>query len=850
MKISLNWLKEYTTVNLSNEELVAKIGAQLGAVEKVEDYAAKYQGATIVKVVKCEAHNDADKLHICLIDDGGVVKDVERDENGFVRVVCGAPNVAEGQTVVWLPPGATVPATYSYSEPMVLETKEVRGVVSNGMIASAKELALGTDASGILVINDDVKPGTSLADYYQLDDIIIDIENKMFTHRPDCFGILGIAREVAGIQGLVFKSPDWYSNASYPEQCHPELDSGSMKMPDQARHYSELPLVIKNELPELVPRFMAVAMSNIKIKPSPAKLQSYLTCLGVRPVNNVVDITNYIMLLTGQPFHAYDYDKVLAMDGGAQEATLAVRYPNKDEELTLLNGKTIKPYEKAMLITTATTAIGLAGVMGGDDTEVSDTTKNILLECATFDLYSIRRTSMQHGVFTDAVTRYSKGQSPLQNASILGEAIRMLEELAEAKIASPIIDDNHSEPIQSVTTDAEFINTRLGSSLSADEIAKLLQNVEFKVELQTSNSELLITPPFWRMDIAIAEDIVEEVGRLYGYDKLPQNLPTRSLKPASKNELLELSANVRHILSAAGANEVLTYSFVHGNTLKKAGQDPEKAFALGNAISPDLQYYRLSLTPSLLEKVHPNIKAGFDNFALFEMGKVHIKDWLDDEKLPKEESRLGFVFADSNQVADKAAYYWSLNYAAHLLDSLGVNAYLIELPEKAKLATNEQQVAPFAKERSVLIVGQKNDELLGIVGEFKPQVAKQFKLSAFCAGFELDLDQVIRCTSNIHYRPLSKYPKVEQDITLQVDADLPYAKVSKSLKDAIYKLTSDSRVITVTDIYQPDDDKVHKNITFHITASSDERTLKAEEVNAWLDEAAKNLASHFSVQRV
>lgn len=834
MKVSLNLVKEFTPVNLSNDELVAKIGAQIGAVEAVTDLSAAYKGVVIVKVIKVDPHTNADKLHICLIDDGGVIEGVDRlPDGGYVQVVCGAPNVAEGQLVAWVSPGSIVPATHKYAEPMAIDSCDVRGVTSHGMLASAKELALGTDHNGIMVIDGDVQPGTSLAEYYHLNDLIIDIENKMFTHRPDCFGVLGVAREIAGIQNIQFKSPSNYLQADVPAE-----PSGTT-----------LPIVIKNELPELCPRFMAVAMSNIKIKPSPLELQSCLIRLGVRPVNNVVDTTNYIMLLTGQPLHAYDYDKVLAMDAGAQQVTIAVRYPSKDEELTLLNGKTIKPYEKAMLISTATKAIGLAGVMGGGDTEVSDTTKNILLECATFDSFSIRRTAMQHGVFTDAVTRYSKGQSPLQCPCALAHAMNVLQELANAKIASPVIDDNHSQPIPSVTTNAEFINSRLGSELSADEIAQLLRNVEFTVELQTPNSQLLITPPYWRMDIAIAEDIVEEVGRLYGYDKLPQNLPSRSLKPVKKDELLELKAGIRQILSAAGANEVLTYSFVHGNTLKKAGQDPEKAFALGNALSPDLQYYRLSLTPSLLEKVHPNIKAGFDYFALFEMGKVHIKDWLDDEKLPKEESRLAFVFAAGQ--GDGPAYYVALKYLSELV-SLGINASLINLPVKAELAINEQLAAPYAKERAALIVEKDSGELLGIIGEFKPAVAKTFKLPPFAAGFELDLSKILKFRNMVsQYQDIARYPKVEQDITLKVDAEIGFIKLAETLIDELHKITSSCQVnLRPIDIYQSEDDKAHKNVTMRISVSSYERTLKAEEVNAWLDEAAKNLASHFSVQRI
>lgn len=832
MKVSLSWVKEYTPVHLSNDKLVDKIGAQLGAIAETIDLSEAYKGIVIAKIVKVDKHINADKLHVCLVDDGGVTKGVDRfGKTNFVQVVCGAPNIKENQLVAWIPPGSIVPTTHHYSEQTVIDIREVRGVISNGMIASAKELALGSDHGGIMVIQEKVKPGTSLAEYYQLDDLVIDIENKMFTHRPDCFGILGIAREIAGIQNVVFKSPDWYLKP---------------KPPTDVKN-ATLPLKLNNKLTDLVPRFMAVAMSNVTIKPSPAKLQAYLTRLGVRPVNNVVDVSNYVMLLTGQPMHIYDYDKVLDMDLGAKEATLATRFPKKDEELLLLNGKRIKPHEQAILITSDNQSIGLAGVMGGGDTEVSDTTKNIILECAVFDLYSIRKTSMQHGVFTDAVTRYSKGQSPLQAPSVLALTIDMLEKLADAKIASPVLDDNHAEKIVPVNINADFINERLGSKLSASEIAKLLKNVEFEVKVDAN--KLTIQPPFWRMDIALPEDIVEEIGRLYGYDQLPQTLPLRDLKPTSKDAMFELKTKVRQILSAAGANEVLTYSFVHGNTLTKAGQDPELAFALGNALSPDLQFYRLSLLPSLLEKVHLNVKAGFNKFALFEMGKVHIKNWLDAERLPKEEPRLSFVLADANKNA--IAYYWALNYLRQVVENFGIDANIIQLPNKAKLAINEQMAAPFAKERSAIITERQSGTILGAVGEFKPQVAKVFKLPGFCSGFEIDLTALLECQNKVlDYRSLSKFPKVEQDITLQMNADVTYAVVGNALADAIFNLTTDCRSIEVTDVYQAPGERNHKNITFHVTAASDEKTLKAEEVNDWLDQAARALNRQISAKRI
>src|SRR6266550_3157939 len=296
MKISVEKLKQLGASELDGpiDDLVQKIGAQLGAVEEVIDLGQRYQGVLAAKVVSCTDHPNADRLHICKIDDGGRAEGVARDQDGHVQVVCGAPNVREGLTVAWLPPGTTIPSTHG-KEPFVLEAREFRGVLSNGMLASAKELGISDDHEGILEIEEDVAPGTPLAEVYKLNDHIIDVENKMFTHRPDCFGLLGIAREVNGIRQLPYTSPDWYGAGTG------NLEFGTGE---------ELALVVRNELPELVKCFVAVPMSNVSVKPSPAWLQSELMRLGMRPINNIVDLTNYYMVLTGQPLHAYDYDKV------------------------------------------------------------------------------------------------------------------------------------------------------------------------------------------------------------------------------------------------------------------------------------------------------------------------------------------------------------------------------------------------------------------------------------------------------------------------------------------------------------------------------------------------------------
>ncbi len=818
MKVLLNAVMQYVDFELpAVDKLVERIGAQLGAVDEVINLGEKYQGIVVAKVVKVEKHPDADKLHVCQVDVG---------KSGHVQVVCGAPNVREGMLAAWLPPGSVVPSTTG-KEPFVLEARELRGVMSHGMLASPKELDLGDDHDGILEVDKDAKPGDDFAKLYKLDDHIIDIENKMFTHRPDCFGVLGVAREIAGILHKPFKSPDWYI-------ADPEFPSAEGE---------ELKLTVKNEIPKLAPRFTAITMSGVEVGPSPVWLQVALTKFGQKPVNNIVDLTNFYMLVTGQPLHAYDYDKVKALGGG--EATIVIRQPKKGEKIKLLNGKEIEPRAEAIMIATDKQLIGVGGVMGGTETEVDASTRNIILECANFDMYSIRRTSMEHGLFTDAVTRFTKGQSPLQCLAVSAKTVEGIQQMAGGKVAGRLIDDKHDiKPPAPVKVNAGFINQRLGEKLSAAEMKKLLENVEFHVE--TKDDELTVMAPFWRTDIEIPEDVVEEVGRLYGYDHLPLLLPKRDITPASKDLLSELKSQIRARLAKAGANEVLTYSFVHGDLLDKTGQNQENAFQVGNALSPDLQYYRLSLLPSLLEKVHPNIKAGYDEFALFEIGKAHLVGQTDDAGLPREDELTSLIIAAADKLRKPgAAYYEARKYLANLVPA---KLSFKPVPEAMR---KYDITKPFEMNRTAFVYA--GETFVGIIGEFRASVRKAFKLPSYCAGFELDtteLQKVFKASSD--YVALPRFPKVTQDITLKVSADLKFQELSDFVHGEVEKSQPKNSFseLEPRDIFQRQDDKKHKQVTFHLRIASYDRTLTDTEVNKLLDSMAAAAHKRFGAQRI
>ena len=837
MRVSLSIVKQFTNVDLPVSELVERINQQLGGVEEVINLGAKYKDAVIVRVVEAEQHPNADRLRVCKVDDGGVVADVPRDENGYVQVVCGAPNAVAGMTAVWLPPQSTVPASYETGEPFVLSARELRGVLSQGMLAAADELGIGTDHNGIVEIDPDewkpsdveIKPGASFAAAYGLDDYAIDIENKMFTHRPDCFGQLGVAREIAGILGQKFTSPDWYIDT-------PQFASAN-----------GLELEVYNDAPDKTPRFMAVALKGVEIKPSPLWLQCALVAMGSKSINNIVDVTNYIMLLTAQPTHAYDYDKIRGHRLGARMA-------HQGESITLLNDKTYELDESDIVIADSEGPVGLAGIMGGGESEVDDTTKNIILEVANFDMYTVRNSAMRHGVFSDALTRFHKGHSPVQNEYVMNLLMNSVHDVAGGEQASAVFDvgsynddcifgQTEDEPMMHALSPhgitRAFINDRLGLDLKDDEIKQLLENVEFKVGVDDKGLD--VYDPFWRTDIHDPEDIVEEVGRLYGFDKLPRELPTRQMKPTAVNQTRLVKQAVRDSLTGSGANEVLTYSFVHENTIKRSEQTVEKAFRLGNALSPDLQYYRLSVLPSLLDKVHMNIKAGHDEFALYEIGKAHHKDEYDDEGLPREFGRIAAVYA--NKKAGSGAPYYQVK---RLFEQVVADFGILEAPRYQKLSEFDygehdalkQLAAPFDPERSSMV--WYGERFGGVIGEFKQSVARGFKLPESAAGFEL----FVSLFENFYkigrsYTPLSRFPSVTQDISLRVEDIVAYDTLYDVVWQAAIERAEEAlsiRLEPVT-IYQPENEST-KTVTFRLTATSYERTLRDEDVKPLLEHAA------------
>jgi phenylalanyl-tRNA synthetase beta chain len=825
MIISTNWLKKFTDIDVSIDELTQLIGSRLVEIEEVVDLGTKYKGVVVAKVVECTPLPESDHLNVTKIDDGNVVPDVERDENGYIQVVCGAPNVKAGMTVAWLPPSSTVPETFTGKEPFVLGSRELRGVMSNGMLASAKELDLFDDHDGILEIDKDIAPGTKFAEAYELNDYLLDIENKSLTHRPDTFGIVGFAREVAAIQGNTFKTPKSlnHTDIQWVEK------SGDEPVPT---------VTIDN--PELSNRYQAVVLTNVdsKVK-SPLETQIYLARVGVRPHSAVVDATNYMMMLTGQPLHAFDYDKLKSVNNG--QIDIHVRSGRTGEKLLLIDGREIELSENDIVIANGETAVALAGAMGGQGTEIDDNTTNVLLESATFNLYNLRNTQMRHGIFSEAITRFTKGQPAELTAPVLAETVKLLQLSAGAVRASDVADayPNPTGPTK-VTVSVEQLNEALGTNFTTDDVVHTLTNVEFDVDTNDKRA-VTVTAPYWRADIHIAEDIFEEVGRLNGFDLITPMLPKRDFTAVSPSSFDEFRARVRKSLARAGANEVLTYSFVHGDLLQKAGQKIENSYKIVNSISPDLQYYRLTLTPSLLNLVHPNSKAGFDQFALFEINKTHSKRFgMDEDETPKETDLLALTVYGKTDAG--AAYY----QAKKLLDYLGTSLGMTFVYSPIDSDPGYDESAPFDHRRSGMVSDKASGEYIGIIGEYKSAVKKSFKLTDTTAGFELDpraLHTASQTTGN-SYQPLSKYPSTERDVCFQVAQIVRYDQLKQTTEEGLRFSGLDS-IVTPLDIYQPDDGDT-KNITLRIRLTPSDRTLNGDEVTAIMKQVTDHVVGQLN----
>ena len=580
MKVPLSWLSELVDWALPPEELAHRLtmaGLEVGAVERI---GGTWDRCSVGRVVAVDPHPNADRLSLCTVDAG--------DEH--VRVVCGAPNVAAGQKIAFARAGARLYDARS-GELSTLKAATIRGVRSEGMVCSERELGLGDDHDGILVLPDDAPVGTPLAQF--MGDTVLDID--VTANRPDALSLLGVAYEVAAIAGTSVREP----SLDYPEDGPPIAEQVAVEVWDA----------------DLCPRYVASLVTGLTVGPSPQWMQDRLLRAGMRPINNVVDVTNYIMLEFGQPLHAFDYSRV-------KERKVIVRQARPGETLRALDGvlRTLRP--PMLVIADAQDAVGLAGVMGGAHSEVTESTTAVFLESASFHPFNTRRTAGALRLRTEAALRFEKGLRPELPMVALRRATRLILEVAGGAAAKGIIDVYPGRrDAAPVTLTPARLRQVLGVDVPAGEAARALSTLGFRAAASDGDA-LEVTVPYWRADVGIEDDLVEEVARVVGYDRIPTTTMSAPIPPQDPNPLRELKERVRDLFVAAGFQEIVSYSLVGAGALKVKAPGPDP-LRVANPLTPEHEYLRTSLRSSLLATMASNRRLEEGPLRLFEVSRVY-----------------------------------------------------------------------------------------------------------------------------------------------------------------------------------------------------------------------------------
>ena len=813
MKLPLSSIKEYTNLDIPLEEILQIIATKIGEVEGYQSWEEMYKGIYVAQIISKEEHPDAEKLAIYKIT---------LDQKDEIQVVAGDKTLEVGDKVAYIQPGNIVPSTYKTSEEFVIKAVKMRGVLSNGMLCSEKELNIGPDHTKVLKLDKELKVGETFAKEYNLNDSVIEIENKALTNRGDLFGIIGLAREISAAKSKPFTSPEWYKGEA-------------IGVPEENDKY---PLEISNQAEALCPRYIGVVLDSVKVSQSPIWLKSILLKSGIRPINSIVDITNYLSILVGQPLHAFDYDKVVKRDLDSKgKAHITIRMAKDGETIQTLDDNLVTLDSSTLVIADSTNPIAIAGIIGGKDTEIDENTQRVILECANFDRFNIRKTSMSLGIFTDAATRFTKAQDPNQCLPVILYGSQLINEASGGKIASKVVDIYPERMEQrKISLSIEKLNTHLGTELSKEEILTILKNIEYQeLEDESTDEYITVLVPSFRMDINIAEDIHEDIGRIYGYENIKPVLPKRELTAGKKNKVLGIKSEIRNILSNSGANEIDTYSFVSMDLIKRSEQNPNLAYSIKNALSPELSLMRTSLITSMLSKAQENIQRNIPTFCMYEFNIAHQKGNMDNFELPKEQWNMSLLFTTKEDILDGNPYYQVKRYLEKIfstLNILDIEYLLVNTTSQENLPVWIKSVLPTFNPKSTSYITHKG-EIIGIVGEFSNTVKENFKLPNFSAGAEIDIEYLSKVKRNttIIYES-SKYPTIIQDVTLQVPRRVEYKQIDRIILDTIN--TRDRHAtIECLDIYSKDEEK--KNITVRIEIEHQEKTLSTKEFNKIVD---------------
>lgn len=748
MIVLKSWLKDYIDIPWDSEGLVKHL-TDVGSL--VDSYFSTLDDRIVTaKILKIQPHPNADRLRLARVSDGTEQYDV----------VCGAPNIEEGQIVPFAKVGAKVGDVH-------ISVAEIRGETSNGMLCSERELGIGDDHEGILILPSDTKLGLRISDIYN-DDLVMDLE--ITPNRGDCLSHLGVAREIASLTAKsIAKEPISLQMVSQPVSAE---------------------LTVKIDNINLCPRYLARKINNVKIGPSPEWLQKRLILCGLKPINNVVDITNYIMIDLGQPLHAFDASKV-------SNGSIIVRKAKKGETIKILDGSDINLETSDLLIADETKAIAIAGVMGGYDSQITHDTTDVILEAAEFDRISVRRTSKIHNLTTDASYRFERGIDPALVEYSLNKAAKLIREIAGGTILQGIVKQDTEIIAEIVPFECSDINRLLGTELKDDEIKVILKHRGFKIE---GNDALI---PSWRHDIERWQDLAEEVMCVYGLENISLKSVPKSSSP--KRSAYYYKEYLKNILVATGFSEVYNYSFMSEKEAKAAKLKTNELLEVVNPVSPEIKYMRNSLIPGMIASVSRN--PSFDPILIFEVGNVF----------------------------DKKGEYTHL-----CVMSSGSGA-------ENTIRKAAEDISKIIKGAVINVDVLSRDELN--VYKVKKPAVFYFDLSLENISKLMEIDEAklnLKIDKkDITYRPISKYPSVTRDLAFIVDKDLP----AREVETEIYSISEMINRVELFDEFASDKfGKNKKNLAFHIFLQAPDRTLKDTEADEIINNVIETVEKKYKAK--
>lgn len=798
MLVSYRWLESYTDVPWDPEELAERLTMSGTKVEAIH-YPGKGLENVVVGVIQSVGpHPSADGLHVCEVSVG----------DRTLTTVTGAPVVTAGWKVPVALPGAQLPGL-----DRTIQIVEVQGVRSEGMLCSEKELGIGDDASGLLVLPDEAEVGQSVAEQLGLDDAVIEFE--IYPNRPDCLSVVGIAREISALTGAPLRLPD---------------------VPEGLRDRGGPAVDVLVEAPDVCPRYCAQVVEGVTIGPSPLWMQQRLRAAGMRPINNVVDVTNYVMLELGQPLHAFDLAKLAG-------PKIKVRRPVEGERIETLDGVERELDTDMLVIADAEKAVAIAGIMGGANSEVSDQTQNVLLEAANFHAATVRKMARRLGMQTEASLRFEKGLDPELPLWAIHRAAKLLAEVAGGK-PSPVVTDasETSASERQISLRPERVNRVLGTDMSPAEMKRCLRALHFGVDV-TGDARLQVHVPSYRRDITREIDLVEEIARIYGYDRIEPTLPKGSTIQGGVTSEDAQTEQLRQRLIGAGLSEVITYSFMSPRGLERLQLAPDdawrRAIPIQNPLSEEMSLLRTNLMVNLLELVARNERRQAASVQVFELGSVFVPQELPLTAQPEEKTTLGIALMGEvhrtgwGEPSRQVDFFDLKGLVEAALEVLGVE-YSIE-------AGSHPALHP-GRSAQVVVEG----ETVGVLGEIHPDVTDAFDIAHRVYVAELGLETLLGKAAATTFTPIPRYPAVHRDIAFLAPAEVTAEDIERVITHHGGELLKEYRLF---DVYQGAQiPEGYRSLAYAFVFQASDRTLKEAEVESVLNELMTQLKGQYGVK--